>query len=217
MPEIPKILHACWFGDAEMSRLNHRCMESWRENCPDFEIKIWKDDSLDLSDPVIADLYRRRKWAFLTDFKRFEILRDVGGIYLDTDMEFVRPLPAEFTSSGVFFGKESKKWVSAGIIGAQKGHAFVGEILDRVRETAERGVLVELPKIVTRQLAQNPQDDILIAPKEVFYPYNPYDADDPRPQLMYRDVTDATICIHHWEKTWKLTLLERMKRKLSRA
>ena len=42
---IPKIIHYCWFGRGEKPELAKKCIASWKEFCPDFEIREWNEDN----------------------------------------------------------------------------------------------------------------------------------------------------------------------------
>ena len=46
---IPKVIHYCWFGRAEKSRLIHNCIMSWRRMLPDYDIREWNEDNFDVS------------------------------------------------------------------------------------------------------------------------------------------------------------------------
>jgi mannosyltransferase OCH1-like enzyme len=43
---IPKIIHYCWFGRGEMAELVLRCIASWHKYMPDWEFRLWDEDSL---------------------------------------------------------------------------------------------------------------------------------------------------------------------------
>lgn len=43
---IPKIIHYCWFGRGEMPELVSRCIASWHKYMPDWEYRLWDEDSL---------------------------------------------------------------------------------------------------------------------------------------------------------------------------
>ena len=43
---IPKIIHYCWFGRGEMPELVLRCIASWHKYMPDWEYRLWDEDSL---------------------------------------------------------------------------------------------------------------------------------------------------------------------------
>lgn len=42
---IPKIIHYCWFGRGEMPKLAINCIKSWHKYLPDYEYKLWNEDS----------------------------------------------------------------------------------------------------------------------------------------------------------------------------
>ena len=37
-------------------------------------------------------MYNEKKWAFLSDYARLRMIYENGGVYLDTDLELVKPL-----------------------------------------------------------------------------------------------------------------------------
>ena len=43
---IPNILHYCWFGRGEMPELVQVCIASWRTHMPDWEYRLWDEDSI---------------------------------------------------------------------------------------------------------------------------------------------------------------------------
>lgn len=43
---IPKIIHYCWFGRGEMPELVAKCIASWHRHMPDWEYRLWDEDSL---------------------------------------------------------------------------------------------------------------------------------------------------------------------------
>ena len=90
---IPKIIHYCWFGGGAISPENRKCMESWKKYCPDYKIIEWNDQNFDISTNRYAQqAYEAKKYAFVSDYVRLAVLYEYGGIYLDTDVELVRPL-----------------------------------------------------------------------------------------------------------------------------
>ena len=90
---IPKVIHYCWFGRGQMPELALKCIESWKKFLPDYEIKEWNEDNFDLdSYPYTREAYDKRKYAFVTDVVRLHALYNEGGIYMDTDVEVLKPL-----------------------------------------------------------------------------------------------------------------------------
>ena len=90
---IPKKIHYCWFGRNPLPPLALKCIASWKEYCPDYEIKEWNEDNFDLNcNAYVREAYEARKWAFITDYVRLYALVNEGGIYMDTDVEVLKPL-----------------------------------------------------------------------------------------------------------------------------
>lgn len=90
---IPKKIHYCWFGRGPLPELARKCIASWRKYLPEYEIKEWNEDNFDLDAyPYVREAYDSRKFAFVTDVVRLYALYNEGGIYMDTDVEVLKPL-----------------------------------------------------------------------------------------------------------------------------
>lgn len=127
---IPKIIHYCWFGRGKMPKLAEKCIASWKKYCPDYEIKEWNEDNFDLDMyPYVREAYDNRKFAFVTDVVRLYALYTEGGIYMDTDVEVLKPLDQFLNHTG-FSGFESVINVPTGIMGCEKGALWAKENLD---------------------------------------------------------------------------------------
>lgn len=103
---IPKIIHYCWFGGNPLPEDAVRYIESWKIYCPDYEIKEWNESNFDFSDCQYAqEAYQAKKWAFVSDYARFKILYEHGGLYFDTDVEVIKSLD-DIVEKGSFMGLE---------------------------------------------------------------------------------------------------------------
>ena len=90
---IPKIIHYCWFGGNPLSDDAKRYIASWKKYCPDYEIREWNESNFDINEnDYCREAYEQKKWAFVTDYVRLKALYEYGGIYMDTDVEVVKPL-----------------------------------------------------------------------------------------------------------------------------
>ena len=127
---IPKIIHYCWFGRGEKPELAKKCIASWKKFCPDFEIREWNEDNFDIHCcSYVEEAYASKKYAFVTDYVRLYAMYTCGGIYMDTDVEVVRPLE-EFLTCKAFSGFESTRYVPTGIMASEKGVPIIHELLD---------------------------------------------------------------------------------------
>ncbi|MDR2753869.1 MAG: mannosyltransferase, partial [Oscillospiraceae bacterium] len=132
---IPKILHYCWFGGKKKPRLAQKCMESWRRFAPDFLLVEWNEQNFAIeSVPFVRQAYEDKKYAYVSDYVRGHALAGQGGVYLDTDMELLRPLDA-FLRDDLFAGVEPGNFVACGIIGSAAGHPLWAEYLARYRQS----------------------------------------------------------------------------------
>ena len=103
---IPKIIHYCWFGRNPLPSLAIKCIASWKKYLPDYEIKEWNEDNFDVDViPFTKEAYAAKKYAFVSDYARFKILYEEGGLYFDTVVEVIRPLD-DIISKGAFMGCE---------------------------------------------------------------------------------------------------------------
>ena len=85
---IPKKIHYCWFGGQPLNKLGQKCLESWKKHFPDYEIIEWNESNFDINCcDYVREAYEAKRWAFVSDYARFKILYEHGGIYFDTDQE----------------------------------------------------------------------------------------------------------------------------------
>ena len=119
---IPKIIHYYWFGRGEKPELAKKCIASWKEFCPDFEIREWNEDNCDyLAMPFMAEAYAAKKYAFVSDVMRLVVLEQCGGVYFDTDVEVLRDISPLLIDEG-FLGFENEQFVNSGQVMAAVPH-----------------------------------------------------------------------------------------------
>ena len=205
---IPKIIHYCWFGRNPKPELAMKCIASWKKYCPDYRIVEWNEDNFDLSyNDYVREAYENRKWAFITDVVRLKVLFDMGGIYMDTDVEVVKNIDSLLNYEAVS-GFESEERIPTGLIAAEKGNPMIGELLrdyDDAHFVREDGSL-NLETNVTRitnaclkyGLIQNNSKQTIntftFLPKDYLCPKD----------LDTREIhiTENTLCIHHFDGSW---------------
>ena len=208
---IPKIIHYCWFVKNKKSSKIKKCIKSWKKYFPDYKIIEWNEDNFDISsNEWCKSAYEAKKWAFVTDYVRLKVLKDYGGIYMDTDVELIQSLDP-FLQYHCFMGFQHEKYVSNGlVIGAVKNHGFIIEnaaVYENIQfETNEDSYKLKVCQEYTTELLANHGltlpcdgkiqiiDDIYIFPPEYFCPY------DHRTYEMNK--TENTVAIHHFASSW---------------
>lgn len=128
---IPKIIHYCWFGGNQKTDIVNRCIDSWHKFCPDWEIIEWNESNVNINCyHYVKEAYDSKKWAFVSDVVRLNVVLQLGGVYLDTDVELKKSLD-ELLKYDSFFAYESERNINTGIgFGAVKGHLYVASMLE---------------------------------------------------------------------------------------
>ncbi len=204
---IPKIIHYCWFGRNPKDKLILRCIKSWETYCPDWQIMEWNEDTYDLSKaPKYAkDALAAKKWAFVSDFVRLDVLKKMGGVYVDTDMELVRDI-SPLLSHAAFMGFEDSTYINNAMMGAEPNHPFVERALkwydgDHPR-TPTPVIMTELlkQKLDAGTLTEKEQDidGVHIYTHTAFYPYSK----ETIKNFSYKDIKDETYSVHWWNYSW---------------
>lgn len=104
---IPKIIHYCWVGGKPKPQSVLYCIESWKRCCPDYEIREWNESNYDFTkNEYMRQAYEAKKWGFVPDYARLDIVYEYGGIYLDTDVEMLRSFDELLEQDG-FMGFEN--------------------------------------------------------------------------------------------------------------
>ncbi|MCL2106804.1 MAG: hypothetical protein FWH26_07110 [Oscillospiraceae bacterium] len=218
---IPRVIHYCWFGGKEKPRLVRLCMESWRRFAPDFELREWNEESFDpRSVPFAKDAYADGNYAFVSDYARAKALFEEGGVYLDTDVELLRPIES-FLADALFAGFEAANFVGTAVIGSEPGHALWMDYLrhyDSVPYWDENGrpysgtnvtlftALLQGRGLRTENRFQR-LGDICVYPSDRFSPYD-YCRGVTR-------LTEHSVAVHHFARLW-LPRRVRLRRRLKR-
>lgn len=204
---IPKKIHYIWIGNNPKPPIIEKCIESWKKYMPDFEVIEWNEQNYDVTkNAYIRDAYAQKKYAYVSDYMRFDILYQYGGIYLDTDVEFLKPIPEEILKYNAFSGMESSGKVSPGLIYAcQPGDSIARKMMENYEnDTFDAEHLVTVNCRITKILCEKGFveedrfqviDGLAIYPSEIFCGY---DLD-----VHEIAITERTVSVHHYAASWK--------------
>lgn len=128
---IPKVIHYIWLGGKPLPKIAEKCIKSWKKYCPNYEIKRWDESNIDLESCSYAkEAYDAKKYAFTADYFRFDILFKEGGIYLDIDVELLKPLDSFLNDSAIMSFENDKAIAPGLILACEKGCESFSEIID---------------------------------------------------------------------------------------
>ena len=222
---IPKIIHYCWFGNGEKPDNTIKYIDSWKKILPDYEFIEWNESNFDVdsSIPYVQEAYKAKKFAFVSDYVRLYALKTFGGVYLDTDVEIVKPFEGLFQNYKLITGFETLNTLITAFIACDKGNEIIAEFLsryDKFKFIKEDGsldmtpinnrftdLLVEHGLLINNKKQTLCNNSVLIMPYEVF---TGYDIENSHPK-----VTDDTYTIHHFQSSWKkMTIREIIEYKI---
>ena len=209
---IPQTIHYCWFGHNPKPAIIKKCIRSWKKYCPDYQMIEWNEENYDLKNAprYVKQAYEAKKWAFVTDYIRLDVLYEYGGIYMDTDVELVKPLDP-FLKYDCFIGFQHERYVNTGLVtGATACHPFIEEnksvYLDfSFQDNDDSHQLMVCQEYTTNILKAHGLvvpctgqiqivEGIHVFPPEYFCPY------DHRAFKLTQ--TDNTVAIHHFASSW---------------
>ncbi|MBN1043577.1 glycosyl transferase [Clostridium botulinum] len=207
---IPKKIHYCWFGKNKIPEFNKKCIESWKEYCPDYEIIEWNEDNFDIScNQYVKEAYEAKKYAFVTDYVRLYAIYHHGGVYMDTDVEVLKCLD-KFLRHGAFTGCENNEFCVTGTMGAEKGNVWIKQLLNQYKEKKfilPNGKINIMPntetitKLTSEQYSWVCENKYQILKDGVhIYPHDFFCAKDWRTGTI--TITENTYTVHNFSASW---------------
>ena len=206
---IPKKIHYCWFGGAPMPERFLRYIESWKKYCPSYEIIRWDESNYDVSkNQYMKQAYDCKKWGFVPDYARVDIIYQYGGVYLDTDVEIIKPLD-DLLYDEMYCGFESVSHINFGHgFGSVKGHKILEKVIEDYEQRAfvlKNGELdlTPSPALQSEVLRKEgfclnglyqKKKKVVVYPKDVMCPQDYF--------LINDVISDRTYSIHHYAATW---------------
>lgn len=208
---IPRTIHYCWFGGKPLPDKVQNNIASWKKYCPDYKIIQWDESNYDVKkNDYISQAYAKKKYAFVSDFARLDIIQEHGGIYLDTDVELIKFLD-DLRQYESFFGLEEVCRVNTGLgFGSVKNSDIVDRLKAQyydqsfiVNGSANLKTCIDYSAPVFQELGITSENKtqyfhhsrIAVFATEVFCPQSI--------ETGKTTITDKTVSIHHYDSSWK--------------
>jgi hypothetical protein len=129
---IPKIIHYVWVGDDKKPELVKKCIASWQQHCPDYQIMQWGNSSLkDITNAYVQQAFACKKWAFVSDYLRLYALKNFGGVYCDSDLEITNNID-QFLRDDFLTGYENYRGVISpmtALMAASENNDIISDLL----------------------------------------------------------------------------------------
>lgn len=226
---IPKIIHYCWFGGKEEPDSVKRNILSWRKKCPDYQIIRWDEHNYDIEkNEYMLEAYKEKKWAFVSDFARLDIVYEYGGIYLDTDVELIGSFQTVLHNK-YFLAIEKDHNPQSGNVfihintglgfGAEKHNEIIKELLDEYEDThfvvnnhMDLTPCTKRNSLPMEKYGFDYRDQLYQISGGIIYPslyFCPYEYSTRK-----CIITENTISIHHYDESWKTKkqlIIDRLK------
>ncbi len=207
---IPKTIHYCWFGNKPLDSKSKKCIASWKKYNLGYQIIEWNEKNFDIkSNQYVYEAYQSKKYAFVTDYVRLYVLYLYGGIYMDTDVEVLKPLDC-FLKLPAFSGFERYNKIPTGIIGSEKNNKWI-ELLLRDYDTrtfmlddGKLDMTTNVELITNKSIANYP---LILNNTEQhlkdfsIFPFDWFCAKDLSDGKI--KVTENTFTIHHFAGSWE--------------
>lgn len=227
---VPKKIHQIWVG-SPLPKKFEVLTQTWKEKHPSWEYTLWDETRILALTPFPAKkaFIKAKSNGVKSDIARYEILRQFGGVYADTDFECIASfddLVSRCTFfAGTIFG--TNPGFANGLIGCTAGHPIMQQLCDRtmkpiltteimdVINTTGPGLLTEIYFAMEKRLEKT---DIML-PSQYFYPL-PNFADEKSLTKAEKHAfcSAESLAIHHWAVSWsKVSFFQYLIRKFNRG
>lgn len=195
---IPKVAHRIWLDEPIPDELE-RYWESFYALHPDWQMMTWNRSSMLawMQNKPIFD--QCQTWAGKSDVARYEILATFGGVYLDTDVEPLKPFD-DLLDGDPFAGWEDGNMICPTVMGGEAGHPALVALVDglpawfKPRKNRPPNQATG-PHFLTRMWRN--RTDVRLFDPVTFYPVHwssKKDLGGPYPP--------ESFAVHHWNAGW---------------
>jgi hypothetical protein len=107
-------------------------MDSWKAHLVEYDFRLWDTKCFDINSTIwTKQSFEAQLYACVCDYIRLYAVYNYGGIYLDMDMEVIKPFDA-FLQNDLMIAYENhvSENIEAGCFGAAKGHPYICKCME---------------------------------------------------------------------------------------
>jgi len=208
---IPKIIHQIWLGSEFPERLK-RFQQTWIEYHPDWKYRLWTEEDVKLLNMRFPELYKQEtKYSKKSNILRYEILYQFGGVYIDTDVECLKPFDVLHENYDFYAGisqlDEGIVYIGSAIIGAKPGHPIMQHCAYMLKDHCQKRTSMQrtgtlfFTKAVMAKFSRDEHNILL--PASYFYPLG-YKSREMTPRKIAQLLMQhpESYAIHYWDASW---------------
>lgn len=188
---IPRRIHHVHVGPPMREDMLAMYGTAYAHN-PDWEHFFWSAESLPSIGLNYEEMLEQYKApVHVAEVVRLIVIQKFGGIYLDCDMEVIKPLDSLLTHKAFAAIQDGSGQICNAAFGAEPYHPWIDWQLSNVMAFFRK----DIPWSVTL-MTQAPRKDVTIVPTDTFYPWL---WTTPKWERCH---TANTLAIHHWKGSW---------------
>jgi len=205
---LPKKIHQIWFGGKLPDRYKIYC-DTWKRFHPEWEYRLWTDKDVDSIDLPNRDLFNSIKnVGQKSDFFRYHVLNQLGGIYVDTDFECLKSFNSlSYVDFFVGIGFPHTVELYIGLIGSIPHHPIIEHIVKKMIVIKQNGWLDIFKttgsyfftrsffEVITHYIK-----GVVALPTDYFYPFP--NQQRHRKEMGKKYIKNCSYAIHYWEVSW---------------
>lgn len=207
---IPKVIHQIWLGSKFPERYRE-IADSWKKHNPTWQYYLWTDETVKSLTLINQDLYdKTNNWGEKSDILRFEILYQLGGLYVDTDFECVRSFDCIHELYDFYIGMapldSGPIYTGIGLVAAAPQHPICKHYLENLdkfknlKEVYMRTGPIPFSQAVVQKFGIL-QD--IVFPATYFYPLGLTEKTNNEKIKNLKHAYPEHFAIHHWHASWK--------------
>lgn len=223
---IPHIIHHIWLG-SELPQKYVPFINSFKKFNPDWKFILWDEKKiLELPDfKFKKEFCKISNFGTKSDIARYEILKQYGGFYFDTDFECLKSLDEIADTSSFVAGLQFYDQPGFGnaMMASAPDTFLINEILRNLKPTNSSDVMEVMrgtgPCLITDLFKDNldkMDSSVALLPAEYFFAV-PNSECTRVVEAKAEYVSDKSYAIHYWDQSWiQNDLLHRFVRKIKK-
>jgi len=206
---IPKVIHYFWFSGEALPKKLQNCIDSWGNVLWGYTFKKWDLSNSPIDCPFAEKALKEKKWAFLTDYCRFKVLYNEGGIYMDTDVFLLKEFN-ELLEYDSFWSSTDFNKVDPFIFGSKPKNSLLNQCIQFYENIDlnfdEYPIVPDVIASIFKQKGYEGENELaIIFDNNIILPYStfcpmPFQMADEKDFLRFAQAD--TIGIHLWNTSW---------------